>query len=70
MCDNADGTLSLFTTLIESAAPYQASYDDSSPAALASLYRELSYNDIHRDPNRMGSDADRNTELLLKNPMA
>lgn len=70
VCDNTDGTLSLFTTLIESAAPYQAPYGDSSSEALASLYRELSYNDIHRDPNRMGSAADRNTELLLKNPMA
>ncbi|GGB29454.1 metallophosphoesterase [Flexivirga endophytica] len=70
VCDNADGTLSLFTTLIESAAPYQAAYDDGSPSALASLYRELSYNDIHRDPNRIGTAADRNTELLLKNPMA
>lgn len=71
ICDNADGTLSLFTTLIESAAPYQAAYDDASPAALASLYRELSYNDIHHHvPTRMGSTADRNTELLLTNPLA
>lgn len=68
VCDNVDGTLSLFTTLIESAAPYQAAYDDGSQSALASLYRELSYNDIHRDPNRVGTVADRNTELLLKNP--
>ncbi|WP_446666701.1 TIGR03767 family metallophosphoesterase [Flexivirga sp. B27] len=70
VCDNTDGTLSLFTTLIESAAPYQAAYDDGSPSALASLYRELSYNDIYRDPDRNGSTADRNTELLLKNPLA
>lgn len=70
VCDNTDGTLSLFTTLIESAAPYQASYSDGAPEALASLYRELSYNDIHRDPSRIGTAADRNTELLLKNPMA
>ncbi|HWC24350.1 MAG TPA: TIGR03767 family metallophosphoesterase [Flexivirga sp.] len=71
VCDNADGTLSLFTTLIESAAPYQAAYDDGSSEALASLYRELSYNDIHHNnAKRMGTYADRNTELLLKNPMA
>lgn len=69
VCDNADGTLSLFTTLIESAAPYRADYDDGSPEALASLYRELSYNDIHRNEKRMGTYADRNTELLLQNPM-
>lgn len=70
VCDNRDGTLSLFTTLVESAAPYQASYTDSSQAALASVYREMSYNDIHRDLGQLGTAADRNTELLLKNPLA
>ncbi|WP_446666700.1 TIGR03767 family metallophosphoesterase [Flexivirga sp. B27] len=71
ICDNTDGTLSLFTTLIESAAPYQAAYDDGSPSALASLYRELAYNDIHQHvTKRMGTPADRNTELLLRNPLA
>lgn len=68
VCDNKDGTLSLFTTLVESAAPYQASYTDGSQAALASVYRELSYNDIHRDLGQLGTDTDRNTELLLRHP--
>ncbi|WP_431842907.1 TIGR03767 family metallophosphoesterase [Calidifontibacter indicus] len=70
VCDNKDGSLSLFTTLVESAAPYQASYTDGSQAALASVYRELSYNDLHRDLSQLGTGADRNTELLLKNPLA
>lgn len=66
--DNTDGTLSLFTTLIESAAPYQASYTDASQAALASVYREFSYNDLNADADQLGTPGDRNTELLIKNP--
>ena len=66
--DNTDGTLSLFTTLIESAAPYEASYTDSSQAALASVYREFSYDDVNADRAQLGAAGDRNTELLLKNP--
>ncbi|WP_241248984.1 TIGR03767 family metallophosphoesterase [Rhodococcus sp. X156] len=67
--DNADGTLSLFTTLVEAESPYQASYTDGSPQGLASLYRELAFNDIHADPERMGAPADHNTELLVPNPL-
>jgi hypothetical protein len=70
VADNADGTLSLFTTLIESDAAYTADYDDTSAQALASLYRELSYNDLHADLARVGAEADRNTELLLVNPLS
>ncbi|KGN34289.1 metallophosphoesterase [Knoellia sinensis KCTC 19936] len=70
VCDNKDGTLSLFTTLIESAAPYQASYESGSQTALASLYRELSFNDIHAALASEGGAGDRNTELLLVNPRA
>lgn len=68
VCDNKDGTLSLFTTLIESAAPYSASYTSGTQSSLASLYRELSFNDIHTDVSAEGGAADRNTELLLLNP--
>ncbi|GAA4172205.1 TIGR03767 family metallophosphoesterase [Gryllotalpicola koreensis] len=64
------GLLSIFTTLIESDAPYQAGYDDGSQLALASLYRELSFNDPHRAPGHEGAPADRNTELLLADPLA
>ncbi|MEJ1230290.1 MAG: TIGR03767 family metallophosphoesterase [Galbitalea sp.] len=70
VCDNRDGTLSLFTTLIESAAPYEASYSDSSQAGLASLYREFSANDLYRRASHEGTPFDRNTELLLANPLA
>ncbi|NYI89278.1 metallophosphoesterase (TIGR03767 family) [Amycolatopsis endophytica] len=69
VADNADGTLSLFTTLIEARAPYSAGYGDTSPTALASLYRELSFNDLHADPGHVGSAGDHNTELLIAHPL-
>ncbi|QCR52638.1 TIGR03767 family metallophosphoesterase [Brachybacterium sp. SGAir0954] len=59
--DNRDGTLSLLSTIIESAAPYQGD-------SLATLYRELSFNDIHADPSQEGEAQDRNVELLLTAP--
>ncbi len=70
ICDNRDGTLSLFTTLIESDAPYQASYDAGSQEALASLYRELALNDLNYTGAHEGRPQDHNTELLLANPLA
>ncbi|HKS45237.1 MAG TPA: TIGR03767 family metallophosphoesterase [Amycolatopsis sp.] len=70
VADNADGTLSLFTTLIEAEAPYAADYGDASSTALASLYRELSYNDIHVNLGRVGEAVDHNTELLIVNPLS
>ncbi|MHC5795646.1 TIGR03767 family metallophosphoesterase [Lacisediminihabitans sp. FW035] len=70
VCDNHDGTLSLFTTLIESAAPYQSSYDDGGQADLASLYREFSLNDVNYTGSHEGLPKDHNTELLLANPRA
>lgn len=66
---NGDGTLSLFTTLLEADSPYQADYAGTGPAALASLYRELAFNDIHADPARLGAAGDHNTELLLADPL-
>ncbi|WP_269470244.1 TIGR03767 family metallophosphoesterase [Streptomyces humicola] len=67
--DNGDGTLSLFTTLIESAAQYTTDFHDTSDAGLASLYRELSYNDPYATPaQKTGTAADHNTELLLARP--
>ncbi|ONI78647.1 metallophosphoesterase [Actinosynnema sp. ALI-1.44] len=68
LTDNADGTLSIFTTLIEADAPYEAAYDDGSQSGLASLYRQISLNDLHRDPGLMGSAVDHNTELVLTKP--
>ncbi len=70
VADNGDGTLSLFTTLIESAAGYQTDFSDLSQAGLGSLYRELAFNDIHAEAARMGKPEDHNTELLLTNPLS
>ncbi|MCQ4120247.1 TIGR03767 family metallophosphoesterase [Rhodococcus tibetensis] len=63
--DNADGTVSILTTLFEADSPYSVEYTDLSPLGLASLYRELSFNDIHTDPVRLGASLDHNVELLL-----
>jgi hypothetical protein len=66
--DNHDGTLSLFTTLIEADSPYEADYSDHSVTGLASVYRELSFNDIHASSMLLGSANDHNAELLLAKP--
>ncbi|GHF35780.1 metallophosphoesterase [Streptomyces mashuensis] len=63
--DNHDGTISLFTTLIESAAPYRTDFHDLSQTGLASLYRELAFNAPGNDTTLSGTPTDRNTELLL-----
>jgi metallophosphoesterase (TIGR03767 family) len=65
VADNGDGTLSLFTTLLEAEAPYLVDYDDRSDAGLASLCREFTYNDIHSRTNPLGTPLDRNAELLI-----
>lgn len=67
VADNFDGTISIFTPLIEADSPYAADPDDLSPTGLASLYREISANDIHAE-DRAGSPGDRNCELLLADP--
>jgi hypothetical protein len=79
--DNKDGTLSLFGTLLDSAAPAAVPAPGTSaltmsPAQLASLGRTLSYNDPQReglegsggDAPKTGRRADRNVELLVKDP--
>lgn len=66
LVDNKDGTLSLHTTLIESAAPHRTDLGDLSQTGLASLYRELSANARFDGPRLAGEARDRNTELLLK----
>ncbi|MBO0657048.1 TIGR03767 family metallophosphoesterase [Streptomyces triculaminicus] len=63
--DNKDGTISLFTTLVESAAPYRTDFHDLSQTGLAALYRELAFNAPGSDTSLAGSPTDRNTELLL-----
>ncbi|MFB6983883.1 TIGR03767 family metallophosphoesterase [Streptomyces scopuliridis] len=63
--DNGDGTLSLFTTLIESSAPHRTDFEDLSQTGLAALYRELSHNAPGSTTAPAGRSTDRNTELLL-----
>ncbi|MEV7085943.1 TIGR03767 family metallophosphoesterase [Streptomyces sp. NPDC093085] len=65
IADNRDGTLSLFTTLIESAAPHRTDFRDLSQTGLAALYRELSHNAPGSTTAPAGKSTDRNTELLL-----
>jgi metallophosphoesterase (TIGR03767 family) len=76
LIDNTDGTLSIITTIIDTAAP--AVHDDGqldTPDTLSSLSRELAANDWQArtgttstvDGHR-GSALDRNTELLLPTP--
>jgi metallophosphoesterase (TIGR03767 family) len=64
--DNHDGTVSLFTTLIESAAPHRTDFTDLSQTGLAALYRELSFNAPGRRDTLTGELGDRNTELVLR----
>jgi metallophosphoesterase (TIGR03767 family) len=64
--DNKDGTLSLFTTLIESAAPHRTDYADLTQTGLAALYRELSFNAPGANKTLAGNPSDRNTELVLR----
>ncbi|MEV0171874.1 TIGR03767 family metallophosphoesterase [Streptomyces sp. NPDC050803] len=64
--DNKDGTLSLFTTCVESAAPHATDFTDLSQTGLAALYRELSYNAPGARTDLAGGRSDRNTELVLK----
>ncbi|MFC7868380.1 TIGR03767 family metallophosphoesterase [Streptomyces murinus] len=66
LVDNKDGTISLFTTLIESAAPARTDFTDLSQTGLASLYRELAFNAPGAKTNLAGTARDRNTELVLK----
>ncbi|MFI1165134.1 TIGR03767 family metallophosphoesterase [Streptomyces sp. NPDC020801] len=66
LVDNKDGTLSVFTTLIESAAPHRTDFADLSQTGLAALYRELAFNAPGALKNLAGGAVDRNTELVLK----
>ncbi|MFJ6740888.1 TIGR03767 family metallophosphoesterase [Streptomyces sp. NPDC091279] len=66
LVDNKDGTISLFTTLVESAAPHRTDFSDLSQTGLAALYRELSFNAPGASTTLSGDPHDRNTELVLK----
>jgi metallophosphoesterase (TIGR03767 family) len=78
--DNRDGTLSIFGTILDSAAP-QAAPEPANAVALSlrqlvSLSRTLSYNDPQRGATetpgeveeQAGGREDRNVELLVRDP--
>jgi metallophosphoesterase (TIGR03767 family) len=72
--DNRDGTLSVFGTVIDSAAPLRNRHTDSA-LHLASLSRELSANDWQERggvsagvDGRRGAREDRNVELVVAAP--
>ncbi len=67
--DNADGTLSVFGTIVDAAAPLSYGGRLDSATAMASLARELAANDWQeRNDDRRGKVEDRNVELLLPAP--
>ena len=67
--DNRDGTMSLFVTALDHAAPPTWTPGDLSQTGLASLSRELSANAwLAIPPLRAGSPLDRNVEVLLPAP--
>lgn len=71
LVDNHDGTLSIFTTMLDHTGPasYGGTLVDS--VHLASIARELAANDPQqRASAQEGAAEDRNTELLLRNPLA
>jgi hypothetical protein len=69
--DNRDGTLSIFGTVIDAAAPLSYAGRLDGPQSLASLGRELAANDWQeRTDARRGRVEDRNVELLLRAPFA
>jgi metallophosphoesterase (TIGR03767 family) len=69
LVDNTDGTLSIFATVIDSAAPESYGGKIGDPLHLAALSRELSANDWQEDNDlRRGKPEDRNVELLIPAP--
>jgi metallophosphoesterase (TIGR03767 family) len=80
LMDNRDGTISIFGTMLDAAAPQAAPASGSalgmSLSQLVSLGRTLSYNDPQREgaegsgdtESKTGARRDRNVELLVRDP--
>jgi metallophosphoesterase (TIGR03767 family) len=70
IANNHDGTLSIFSTMLDHAAPTE--WDESQldqPLQLAALSRELAANDPQeRDHDRRGAIDARNVELVVRTP--
>ncbi|POM27843.1 metallophosphoesterase [Actinomadura rubteroloni] len=69
IADNRDGTLSIFATVLDSAAPDLFGGRTGDPLHLASLSRQVAGNDWQDEPAaRRGAAEDRNVELLVPAP--
>lgn len=69
LADNHDGTLSIFTTMLDHGAPRKQLAELSGPMKLAGLGRLLAANDPQEaGEDRRGRAGDRNVELLLPAP--
>ena len=69
VADNRDGTISLFTTIVDHAGPPSSGAGTGDPTRLAGLARELSANDWHnRGDGYRGTREARNVELVLPAP--
>ena len=73
--DNRDGTLSIFGTLVDHGAPLATPAPGTpafgfAPETLASIGRELAYNDpqVGVEDGAEGRPQDRNVELLMRDP--
>ncbi|HEY0903631.1 MAG TPA: TIGR03767 family metallophosphoesterase [Marmoricola sp.] len=67
--DNADGTVSIFTTMVDHGAPLEFNGDLADPVQLAGLSRELGANDWQEQDNeRRGARNARNVELIVPAP--
>ena len=79
LVDNADGTLSLLTSIVDHLSDPQPPrrppragrlLSHAEVQWLASVGRELAYNDPQESPGRRGTRRDRNVELVVRNPFA
>ena len=70
LMDNHDGTLSLFATILDTAAPIAVPAPGTAltDAQLAALSRTLAYNEPQVEKNHLGARTDRNAELVLRDP--
>ena len=75
--DNADGTLSMFCTIVDTAAAASYRWPSDDPLTLVALSRELAGNDwqararpVPGVDGRRGAATDRNVELVLPAPFA
>ena len=69
IANNKDGTLSIFTTLVDHGAPLEFSGDLTDTMQLAALGRVLAANDWQEQgKDRRGNRDARNVELIVRTP--